>query len=281
MRVRWWWVVLGLIVLVVAGLGANTLRHLYGVAALTDTPEARRADLAEYWRMIPDGPVSGAGSIMLSGCDGVRDNMEYWGGVMAERGHDALILDSHQPRGLDQLESWRLLCVGQVLPGAQRAGDLAVAMAETEQDNVVLLGASHGGWTVLEFLRRELTRDVPPGLTEWPSPPGEMLKRVGAAVVLYPYCGVLNGAVAGDWSDMPPVLMIIAGQDELNLAADCLKMAEDLRARGAMIDTVYYADAGHGFEQQERAPLSLLEFRPDLRDAATQAVEAFLDRNGL
>lgn len=231
--------------------------------------------------MVPqDAQLSDAGAILLSGCDGVRDNMEYWARFMAGRGSPALIPDSHSPRSLDDFETWRLLCVGQVLPGAQRAGDLAVAMAETARDDVVLLGASHGGWTVLEFLRQSLTGAVPPGLSDWPAPPESLLERIGAAVVLYPYCGALNGAVDGQWAEMPPVLMIVAEQDELGMAGDCIAMAEALRERGASVDLLVYDGAGHGFDQQERAAFSTLEFRPELRARAAEDVAAFLDRHG-
>ncbi|WBU63027.1 dienelactone hydrolase family protein [Paracoccus aerodenitrificans] len=281
MKRRRVWLIVAFLLLIPVVIGVNTLRNWAGIAAVTDTPQDRLTMLSPGWRMVPEGPVSDAGAVLLSGCDGVHDNMEYWAGTFAERGHPGLILDSHTPRDLDQMESWRLLCMGQVLTGAERAGDLAVAMAASKRDDVILLGASHGGWSVLEFIAQTLTGEVAPGLSEWPAPPKRLLDRVGAAIVLYPYCGALNGAVSGDWSDAPPMLMIIAGQDELRLAPDCEEMAAELRKLGASIDLIYYEEAGHGFEQQERAAFSVLEFNAELRDRATSAVNAFLDRNGL
>ncbi|WBU56111.1 dienelactone hydrolase family protein [Paracoccus sediminicola] len=282
MKRRWYWLVAGLFVLAMAVLGANTVRHRLGLVVYQHTPAEQRARLAEYWRMVPpETPLSEAGAIVLSGCDGVRDNMDFWAGFLSDREHDALILDSHSPRGLDDFETWRLLCVGQVLPGAQRAGDLAVALAETSRDDMLLLGASHGGWTVLEFLRQALTEELPPGLSEWPAAPQQLLARVGAAVVLYPYCGALNGAAEGDWSMMPPVLMVIAAEDELGLTEDCVAMAEALQDRGATVETPVYEGAGHGFDQKERAAFSVLEYRPDLRARAAADVAGFLERHGL
>lgn len=264
------------------GAALNSARNWAGIAVTSDTSAARLALLSPAWRMVPEGvSVDQAGAMLLSGCDGVHDNMDYWAGVLAGRGHPGLIIDSHGPRGFDMLESWRLLCMGQLLPGAERAGDLAVALAATGRDRVVLLGASHGGWSVLEFLHHARDGTLPPGLSDWPAPPETLLGQIGAAVVIYPYCGVLNGAAQGDWTDMPPILMILAGQDELGVTPACQKMATRLRRLGARIDLVLYEDAGHGFEQQERAPLSLLDFRPDLRSAATGVVKDFLDRHGL
>lgn len=281
-RWLWLWILTGVVAAVLIVAALNSWRNWAGIAVVTDTPAERLALLEPDWRMVPtDMPVADAGSVLLSGCDGVHDNMDYWAGVLAGRGYPGLILDSHAPRGFDKLESWRLLCMGQLLPGAERAGDIATAMTQTDQDRVVLLGASHGGWAVLEFLRQTQMGDVPPGLTEWPAPRAALHDRIAAAIVVYPYCGILNGAADGDWSDMPPILMILAGQDELKVTPACQRMAEDLRARGADLSVVLYEDAGHGFEQQERAPLSTLIFRPELREAATTEVTAFLNRYGL
>lgn len=281
-RWLWLWILTGIVALVLIAAALNSLRNWAGIAVVTETPAERLALLEPDWRMVPEGaPVADAGSVLLSGCDGVHDNMDYWAGVLAGRSYPGLILDSHAPRGFDKLESWRLLCMGQLLPGAERAGDIATAMTQTDQDRVVLLGASHGGWAVLEFLRQTRMGDLPPGLTEWPTPPAELHKRIAAAIVIYPYCGVLNGAADGDWSDMPPILMILAGQDELKVTPACQRMADDLRERGADIQVVLYEQAGHGFEQQERAPFSQLEFIPELREAATTEVTVFLDRHGL
>lgn len=279
---RWVWLTVIVTGLIVAGLALNTYRHWAGLAVMTSDPAERQDLLEPYWRMVPEGaPVSGTETVLLSGCDGVRDNMDYWAGVAGRHGRTSLILDSHRSRGLNTLESWRLLCMGQALPGAQRAGDLAVAMSLIQEPDVLLLGASHGGWTILEFLRQTLTDDVPPGLSEWPAPPTEMLNRVSGAILLYPYCGMLNGANEGDWTGMPPILMILAEQDELRVTPDCKQMAKNLRARGATVDILLLEKAGHGFDQKERAPFSVLNFDAGLRDKATREVEAFMTRYGI
>lgn len=278
----WHWVLLGIVGAMLIAAAVNSLRNWAGIAIVTDTSAERLTLLEPDWRMVPaSAPISDAGSVLLSGCDGVHDNMDYWAGVLAARGYPGLILDSHSPRGFDTLQTWRLLCMGQLLPGAERAGDIGVAMAETDAAEIVLLGVSHGGWSILEFLRQSSMGDLPPGLSDWPAPPDALNERVAAAIVFYPYCGVLNGAGEGDWSRMPPILMILAGQDELQVTPACKRMAATLRDLGAEVDLVVYDDAGHGFDQQERAPLSQLTYRPELRDASTEVVNAFLDRHGL
>ena len=224
----------------------------------------------------PQASVAEAGAVLLSGCDGVHDNMAYWAGVLDHAGRPSLLLDSHGPRGLDRLERWRLVCAGQVLPGAERAGDLAVALAASHSGRVALLGASHGGWTVMELLRLLATGEPPPGLTAWPAAPQDLSRRIDRVVLLYPYCGLLNGADEGDWTSLPPVLLIAAEHDRIVSTPDCEAMAEHLRARGARIDMVVIQGADHGFDQAERSALSPLRLDIAARDAARQLVERHL-----
>lgn len=281
-----WWLA-GALAVAVAVLLLNTARHAVGVPTLIDTPPERAARLAPHWQLVlPDGPGPHPAAVLLSGCDGVRDNMHYWAKVLAESGRAALILDSHSPRNLDALESWRLVCAGQALPGAERAGDLAVAVdalmnMDGMTDDILIMGASHGGWTAMEFVRLALSGDVPPGLSAWQAPPETLLEPVSALIVLYPYCGVLNLADTVAWSSARnPVetLMILAEDDSIVSTPACLKMAGTLRDGGANIETVVIHNADHGFDQSERSPISPLKFDAELRAEAWVQVEAFLQR---
>ncbi|ARJ69737.1 dienelactone hydrolase family protein [Paracoccus contaminans] len=268
---------LAIVALTAALLGGNTWRNWARMTLGQDTPQARAALLAPAWRIVPAEAAQGA--VLLSGCDGVQDNMARWAEVLyARTGRSAMILDSHGSRGLDRLESWRLVCAGQLLPGAERAGDLAVALAQSPDGGQTILGASHGGWTALEFLRLARSGLVPPGLAAWPAPPGRLLARVGQVVLLYPYCGFLNRAGTGDWTGMPPILLIAAERDSIVSTPDCLALADRLRASGARIEVVVMAGADHGFDQKDKAALSALTYDPAATGAAEAAVAAFLTK---
>lgn len=269
-----------LLTLMLAATGANTLRQWAGLTAAPDTLAARRARLEPFWRILPaaEGHAGAGRAVLLSGCDGVHDNMDFWAARLAAAGRDALILDSHASRGLGQFEAWRLVCAGQILAGAERAGDLAMALASPvlPAGGAVVLGASHGGWTAMEFLRLALTRQVPPGLQRWPADPAQLLKGLDAVILLYPYCGVLNGADEGDWTAAPPILMILATEDRIVSTPACEDIAGRLRARGARIRVTVLPGADHGFDQRERAALSPLAFDAALRDRAAHEVDTFL-----
>jgi dienelactone hydrolase len=253
-----------------------------------EAPQAREARLAPDWRLlVPDGPGPHPAAILLSGCDGVHDNMAFWAEALGRRGRAALILDSHTPRGLARDPAWRLVCAGQVLRGPERAGDVAVALAAlarapgVDGSDVVLLGASHGAWAAMEFVRLAATEDAPPGLARWPEPPGEALARVSALVLLYPYCGRLNAARAEGWQGAPPALMILSGHDRVVSAPACAERAEALRDTEAEVWVEVMPGADHGFDQAEKAPLSPLPFDAEQRALAQAAAERFLDSLGL
>ncbi|HRO15217.1 MAG TPA: dienelactone hydrolase family protein [Paracoccus sp. (in: a-proteobacteria)] len=276
-----------LLVLMLVLTGANTWRQWAGLAGAADTPATRHAQLEPFWRVTkPEEGIAGTGNaVLLSGCDGVHDNMGFWADQLAGRGYRALILDSHRPRDLDRFEAWRLVCMGQALPGAERAGDLAVALADpaAPSGGTIVLGASHGGWAAMEFLRLALTGETPPALRHWPASPARLLQGLDAVILLYPYCGLLNGADDGDWTAAPPILMVLAAEDRIVSTPACEDMAVRLRERGARIEVAILPGADHGFDQRERAALSVLSFDPDLRDRAADEVNAFLtaaDKHG-
>lgn len=264
-------------------LGGNTARNAARLHPVTDTPAERLAELQPAWQlMTPTTPGPWPAMILMSGCDGVHDNMQRWASEAVKQGRAALIVDSHGPRKLDQLQSWRAVCAGQIMTGAERAGDIAVAMTalaampNIQADNIAILGASHGGWTTMEFLELLQGTAPPPGLTEWPSSPETLAARIGPIVLLYPYCGIMNGAGDGHWPSQARGLMILGERDRIVDSDKCRLMADRLRANGVSLEVVTLKGADHGFDQSERSALSSLEFDPDLTATATTLIQQFL-----
>ena len=270
-----------IVAVVLLAFGLNTVRQAARLSVAPETPGERLEALRAAWRLKQPAEAQPHGlAILLSGCDGVADNMDYWADLFVKRGHAALILDSHGPRGLDELQAWRLVCAGQALSGAERAGDVAVAIdafPDLAAEGVVLLGASHGGWAAMEFMGLLGPGAVPPGLTAWPAAPEALKHAVSAMVLLYPYCGVLNGAEVDLWTGAPPSLFVLAEDDSIVSTPDCIERAEAYRRTGAEVETVVLADADHGFDQRERSVLSTLVFDAAQTETARQAVERFLD----
>lgn len=272
--------------MLVAALAANTLRNVARLQPITDTPVERLELLGAHWRLIlPDDPAFSAPypvAILLSGCDGVHDNMDYWAARMVALGRAALILDSHQPRRLDQHQAWRAVCAAQVLTGAERAGDIAVAMmalddmADINAEDVAIFGASHGGWTAMELIQLAASGEIPPGLSAWPAPPEDLLRRIGPVTMLYPYCGIVSRARNARWPAHIRGLMILAETDSITDPEQCREMAGDLSAQGAALEVVTIPGADHGFDQKDRSALSILEFDPVKRAEAGAYFDAFM-----
>ena len=279
MRKRYLIVAGVILILMVTALAGNTLRNRMGWQPLPRSPAEAEALLAPAWRLrLPEGEGPFKAAILLSGCDGVHDNMDLWADQMVALGRAALILDSHGPRGFDQMQAWRAVCAAQILPGAERAGDLAVAMAalarmpQIDSHDMAVLGASHGGWSAMEFLGLLKGENPPPGLTDWPAPPETLAASLGPVILLYPYCGVVSGAGDAIWPKQARGLMVLAEKDSIVDPQKCREMADKLAAQGAQIEIITLAGADHGFDQKEHSILSTLQFDQKLVDETRAAV---------
>ncbi len=274
-------VVAGLVLLV----AANTVGRYTGLTVPRVPPETLSSMLSpSYTLTVPEegeGPFPTA--LLLSGCDGPRDNLETWAQALAEAGWASLAVDSHAPRGFTEFELWRLVCAGQLLNGAERAGDIAVALADArampqvDETRLALIGASHGGWAILEYLSMADHGQAPLTLTGWPDGPAP-LDGVQAALLLYPYCGGLSRASRRGWQTALPVLFLLAEGDSIASEKPCLEVAAREARRGLPIETHVYAGVTHGFDQREKAPLSTLGYFPEATADALSRGTAFLDR---
>ena len=116
--------------------------------------------------------------------------------MLNARGWAAIIVDSHGPRGFLDYEVWRLICAGQLFMGSERAGDVLVSIYDARRmpfvdpERMVLIGASHGGWAIMELLAFEAARRLPFNLAALPAgAPADPLAGVVGTILLYPYCG--------------------------------------------------------------------------------------------
>ncbi len=272
----------------VAGLGlAYSASRLAGVEVLLDTPEARGDLLRPAYRVtLPPDSAPGTRhpvALMISGCDGPRDNLGRWAAALADIGWASVVVDSHGPRGLNNFDLWRAVCAAAVLPGPERAGDIAAALAElhatdwADPSRVVLIGASHGGWAVHDYLALASEGRPPHGLTDWPAVlRGDPRRGIVGVVTLYPYCGAAGVAARAGWTGGPPVLMLLADGDAITDEDACLDLAARERAVGVQVRTHVYPGVTHGFDTRERSVLSGLRFDPAATDDALRRITAFV-----
>lgn len=273
------------VTLAVAG---STISSLMGWSARPQTPAALERMLSEGFAFSPPpGAATGARAptaLLLSGCDGPKDNLPRWTAALNAAGWATLVVDSHGPRGLDADQRWRLVCAGQVLPGPERAGDVAVAidaarrMDGVDPDRIALIGFSHGGWAALDMLALAGRGEVPYNLRDWPDSLAERgLDGVAAAVLVYPYCGPGSVAARTSWESRVPSLFVLVEGDAIADETACLELAGRMTEAGLPVRTTVLSGVTHGFDQQEKAPMSLLAFDAAATEAAIAEAVAFLD----
>lgn len=272
-------------VLAVALLALNTGGHYSGLTVPRLEPEALAESLRPHYRIArPPGAGPFPVALLFSGCDGPRDNLDRWAAALGARGWATMIVDSNAPRGLDAGEVWRLVCAGQVLMGSERAGDILVALNDArhlpfaDPDRLLLVGASHGGWSIMDLLALDPPAALPHNLARLPATaPADPLAGLAGAILLYPYCGPANLARGTGWRRPVPVLMILAGADRIAPPGACRDIAERLAARGLPVTSRTLPGIDHGFDQSERSALSPLDYDPAATATAIALADSFLD----
>lgn len=291
-RKRPWlrWVLIGagaVVALWMLGITGNTLGRYFGWVVPDRDPEALAEMLRPYYRVIaPEGEGPFPTALLYSGCDGPRDNLGRWAEMLNGKGWAAIIVDSHNPRGLQDTEVWRLICAGQLLMGSERAGDVVVSifdarrMPMVDPERLVLIGSSHGGWAIMEMLAFEAAWALPFNLSSLPSDLSldHPLDGVLGTILLYPYCGPANRASRTAWTWPIPVLFLLSANDLIAPSGDCLEVAGMLEAKGVPVQTRVFEGVTHAFDQQERAPFSAFEFNEAATAEALRIGGEFLDR---
>ena len=272
------------VALIVALLAINGLRGRLGWTATPLAPDeiARQIVPSMHWTL-PAGAGPHPIAILLSGCDGPQSNLDRLAEDLAGAGWASVIVDSHSPRGLQEAQLWRLVCVGQVLNGAERAADIAVTLAELrnrpeiDAERVALIGLSHGGWASLDYLAMAEAGTLPPLLTAWPDPiVDDPLSGIGHAIFFYPYCGPASVGSVSNLPSAPSYLFLLVDGDAIANERHCLEIAGRLLSVDAEVDVTIFEGVTHSFDDPTESFLSTLEFDAEATRAATDATLTLL-----
>lgn len=277
------WGATGLGALLLAALALQVGLRLTQVSVARQAPEALSEMISPFYRVIrPEGDGPFPTALLASGCDGPKDNLARWAEALNRAGWAAVVVDSHGPRGLTADPMWRLVCAGALLPGGARAGDLAVALADIRRMSFVdperlgLIGASHGGWAVLDLLALADRGRRPENLRRWPAAPGnDPLHGVVAVAALYPYCGPASRVRRAGWQRDVPVLIVSVAEDTIVPEADCLAVAERAEAAGLPVTVSRFSGVTHGFDQQEKSVLTTLRYDAEATARLSEQLERF------
>ncbi len=281
---RWLLWIGGAAVLVATILAINALRGRLGWTATPQSPETIASLIVPAMRWtLPEGEGPHPVALLLSGCDGPQPNLDRLAAGLEDAGWASVIIDSHGPRGLDDVQLWRLVCAGQLLNGAERAADIAVTLAELrnrpeiDRRRVALVGLSHGGWAILDYLAMSRAGTLPPLLTSWPDAiAADPVAEIREAVFFYPYCGPASLASVYVLPSEPSYLFLLVEGDTIANERHCLEIAGRLLSVRADVAVTVYEGVTHSFDAEEHSVLSTLDFDPGTTEAATSAMLDFL-----
>lgn len=266
------------------GFAGHTLARLEGWLTVRVAPDALSAMLSPHYRIArPDGAGPFPTALLFHGCDGVQRNMTRWSDALVDAGWATVIVDSYTPRALDGGEAWRLVCAGQQLPGGERAGDVLTAIADAtampfvDRERLALIGMSHGGWSIMELLALDSVGRAPLNLQNAPPALAETgLSGVSHVVLVYPWCGLPNRGRRDGWTHEADVLFILAGEDIIAPASDCLDAVDRLAGRVPAVETLVIDGATHAFDDEHPSMLSPLSFDEAATREALTSARAFL-----
>jgi dienelactone hydrolase len=192
-----------------------------------------------------DGPFPAV--LLLHTCYGNLGHVNEWARRLQFRGYVAVVVNSMQARGLDGHFDRLAVCGGRVLPSADRARDIAISiqrlrnLPSVDQSRIGIVGFSHGGWTVLDFLGRKPESASARAATD---------DRAGvkSIIAVYPYCGGDVASGLEQWPRDVRVLVLLAGQDTTVGTRECEALSREQRSRGHAISVHVYPEAMHGYD---------------------------------
>jgi dienelactone hydrolase len=176
--------------------------------------------------------------IVLHACAGVKPNLRDWARELNGAGYAALVLDSFDGRGVDEVCSGReQVSIPSRLIDAYRATALLGTHPHIDPQRIALMGFAQGGWVALWASHAPLQRRfMPPGTPQF-----------AAYLPVYP-----DGCNARlkDETDISggPVRIFQGDADDWTPIEPCRAYVERMRAAGRDVSLVPYEGALHAFD---------------------------------
>lgn len=172
----------------------------------------------------PDGPGPFKTVLMFHGCGGRSEQQIYWGEMIKSWGYAAVYVNSYAGRNIDANRAQESVCSGDEFRGSERAGDVLTALAWSKRQTwvehraLIVVGWSHGAWSVMDAFALQAQNKLPHGLTKQPD---GNLADIDKVVLFYPYCGIASKTTKHGWKLEPDVLAIEVAEDTVVGAGVC------------------------------------------------------------
>ncbi|NNF18110.1 MAG: prolyl oligopeptidase family serine peptidase [Gammaproteobacteria bacterium] len=210
------------------------------------------------------------------GCSGMLEGNRDWARFLRSLGYAVVLVDSMSFRNLD----WPAVCAGETLWGSERAGDVIAAVQDVRQmrfvdpQKIILMGWSHGGWTLMDVLALVSDGKKPTNLTHVPA---NALDGVIGSVLFYPFCAF--PAVSRDgWTLKLPTHFVFAEKDSVVPNAACYEVIDKLWADKHPVTYYTYEGIDHAFDMRTSDFYEgTLQNVPDATLAARKHIAAWLE----
>ncbi len=187
-------------------------------------------------------------AVLVHGCGGRKEADFERAQKMASQGFIAVTFASQAPRGL----SVQQVCNGEALLGFERVADLQLALDYAKQlplankEQIVVLGYSHGAFTLFEAMARQGEQ-----LAAISDHKQTNLEGVAAAIAYYPYCGAaaFYKYIGGQYQI--PTLVFTAGRDQITAPLPCGEFVAKRQALGEPMSIMHFSGVSHGFDIEE------------------------------
>lgn len=197
--------------------------------------------------LMPEGEGPFPAVLLLHACFGNLGHVDRWARTLQSRGFAAVVVNSMSARGLQGHFDNVAVCSGLVLRPEDRARDITVTVemlrkiGPVDMNRISVVGFSHGGWTVLEYLGQQ--DDDRAG-----SVATQVRESLRSIVVVYPYCGGEVAAGLERWPRDVNMLMLLAENDRTVGTSTCEKVAHNLSSRGYAVTLHIYPGVEHGYD---------------------------------
>ncbi|GJL94306.1 MAG: dienelactone hydrolase [Hyphococcus sp.] len=280
---KWQMILLGIVFLVsILGWKAEPLMLAFFANQIEKTSIDERVALIKNdveIRLPTKGTAPFPVVLQFHGCAGVRPEFQHqWADVATEAGYAAIIVDSMSPRGYSRQKALDIVCSGKALIGQERAGDVLAAIKIVENDprldetKIIAAGWSHGAWSLMDYLTLDMKTRFPAGIKE--ATPAAALK---GAIVFYPYCGRGSRSRFDQWKQDLPVLALIAGEDTIVNADECISYFQGRQKKRDGTELVVYPGAEHVFDDPFLEPDYIHWYNEEYFNDAKTRYRRFLD----
>ncbi len=217
------------------------------------TPDGVAAKLDSFIDLqVPPGDSPHPLVVLTPGCLGWHPHHKKWQTKLLKKGFAVLHVDSFGARGIKgrgRLETE--VCWGVRVPGSERAGDLMAVLSQVwkrpdiQPTMTILMGWSHGGWAVMDFLIMTERNLVPSNLS---SLPDVDVNNILAAFLFYPYCSDKSLSGKKGFPASVDVRVFHGTADKVTSPGACRARVNALANSGATIEFLPLSDARHWFD---------------------------------